>query len=404
MRRIASAATAVLVLAIPALVLSAPASAAPTSTQPTPSAAGWLARQLVDGERFEVVFGEDTFPDQGLTADTILAFAAARASGTNAQKAIDWLDDPVVADGYYGSFDADPATATAGSVAKLILAAQVMGKDPASFAGGVDLVALLLTLQNPTTGRFADTGPFGDFANVLGQSFATIALARTADHDDEAELAADYLAAIQCDGGGWPQSLAGTTTLPDCDAEVDSTAMAVQALLAAGRADDAADGLDWLESKQKPNGGFDDDAQFGVNANSTGLAAQALRAGGRTGPADEAVDYLLTLQVGCGGPAEQLGAIAYDVNGFDAANVNRATAQGILGLAGIGFAELTIDGADADAPALACATTPPATSASGGLAATGASLTGLLTAGAALVVAGAVLLLIARARRRRADV
>ncbi|MFC9258200.1 peptidase, partial [Amycolatopsis thailandensis] len=55
--------------------------AAPAANAATPNkadaAAGWLARQMTDGERFEADFGGQKFPDQGLTIDAIFAFAAA---------------------------------------------------------------------------------------------------------------------------------------------------------------------------------------------------------------------------------------------------------------------------------------------------------------------------------------
>jgi hypothetical protein len=432
-----SAVGAVVFVAAAAFVAFGPRAAlADTATtgEPAPAAAGWLARQLVDGERFEVVFEPDVFWDQGLTIDAIFAFAAAGASGGNAQKAIDWLDDPVVADNYYGSFDADPATATAGSLAKLVLAAQVTGKNPTAFAG-TDLVSLLLTLQNPTTGRFTDTGPFGDSANAFGQSLATIALLRTGNHATQAANAAGFLASIQCDDGGFPLSLAGPTTAPDCDSQVDTTAIAVQALLAAGQATVAGEGLDWLISKQKTGGGFADESDIGlpVNANSTGLAGEALRAGGRNTAADKAAGYLATLQVGCAGDAANRGAIAYDATGFDPATATRATAQAILGLAGVSLADLTTNGAGTDAPTLLCTTptttpttapttapatttpgptaTPTATTTTGvvpttsttspatALPTTGASLGPILATGGGLIIVGGVLLLVGRLRR-----
>jgi cell division septation protein DedD len=422
------------------------------TTSPGAAAAGWLARQLVDGERFEQVFGTDVFWDQGLTIDAILGFAASGASATNAGKAIDWLSTPAVADNYYGDFDDDPATAVPGSLAKLILAAEVTGKDPTNFAG-VDLVALLLTLQNADTGRFVDNGQFGDSTNMFGQALAVVALARTGDHPTQTAAAAGYLNSQQCDDGGWPLSLGGPTSAPDCDSQVDATAMVVQALLVAGDTAAAGHGLDWLVSKQKPGGGFDDDSAppFGplpVNTNSTGLAAEALRAGGRTAPADAAVAFLRSLQVGCDGPADQRGGIAYDASGFAPETAVRATAQAVLGLGGVGLGELSIDGAQADAPVLTCATTSPsaepttsspatpsptpsatttaaptttastaaptatttsptatvvAVSGSGRLPTTGSALTTIIGGGAGLVVAGAALLVITRLRRRPGD-
>ncbi len=358
----------------------------------------------MDGERFEQTFSGQTFIDPGLTVDAVLAFAAAGVSGDNADKAIAWLNKPEVTANYDGDFDDDPTKGfSAGSLAKLILAAEVMGKDPHAF-GGVDLVALLLPLQQPS-GRFVDSSSFGDFVNALGQSFAVIALHRTGDHDAEATKAAQYLLSVECSDGGFPLNFPTAPGDP-CDSQIDATALVVQALLAAGQTDAAKDGLDWLVSKQKASGGFDDDAASNplpVNANSTGVAAEALRVGGRTEAADKAVAFLLAQQIGCGATAANRGAIAYDSTGFNASTATRATTQAVLGLAGVGLVDLNIKGAATAAPTLTCAaptaTPKPTISGAGGLPVTGQSLTPVLIGGVALIVVGAGVLLLLRRRR-----
>jgi hypothetical protein len=303
---------------------------------------------------------------------------------------------------------------TPGALAKLALAAEVTGKDPTNFAG-VDLVALLVTLQNADTGRFADRqapgSPYPDSTNAFGQSLAVIALDRIGTHPTETTAAAHFLTSIQCTDGGFPLDLNSPADPSKCDSQVDATAMVVQALLAAGETKAADKGLDWLVSKQKPSGGFDDDyvppagQPNPINSNSTGLAAQALRAGGRPGPADAAAAFIVSLQVGCGGPADQLGGIAYDATGFDPANAVRATAQAILGLGGASLADLSVRGAEAGAPTMTCPTTPTAEPTTPAAAApelpkTGTPLTVVLVSAAVLIVAGVVLLVTVRMRRR----
>jgi hypothetical protein len=320
-----------------AIVLLAATPAA--ATTPTNSAAGWLAGQLVDGERFEAVFDGVAYPDQGLTIDAVLAFAAAKVADTHATKATAWLARPEILTGYIG----DGTEAYAGATAKLAYLAQVRGKNPTSF-GGVDLVARLRGLQAPS-GRFSDRSAWGDFSNAFSQSFALLALTRTAAGAPASGAA--YLAAGRCSDGGFPVQF----EQPTCTSEVDATAFAVQALIAVGRYTDAAPGVRWLASKQATDGSFAD-AGGVANANSTGLAAQALLAAGRPFAWLKARSFLLTLQVGC--PLPDRGAIAYTAAGFDPSTAPRATAQAVPGLTVSGLATLTAAGSRPTAPVPAC--------------------------------------------------
>ncbi|GAA3867969.1 hypothetical protein GCM10022243_37060 [Saccharothrix violaceirubra] len=307
---------------------------------PADAAAGWLARQLVDGERFETVYDGVAYPDQGLTIDAVFAFAAARAADDYADDAIDWLARPEITTGYVGS----GGEAYAGPHAKLLLAARVTGRDPAAF-GGVDLEAGLLALLTPS-GRFSDQSAWGDYSNAFTQSLALLALDRTS--AGAPTTAVDFLVGTQCPDGGFPLFFGVTP----CVSDVDSTAMVAQALRAVGRPLKAGQGLSWLVSVQRADGGF----AVGTNdsnANSTGLAAQALK-GHRPVAAVKARQFLKGLQVGCAGPVGNRGAIAYQATGFDPATATRATAQAILGLAGVGLADLHSGGRN-DAPVLTCA-------------------------------------------------
>ncbi|WP_410660068.1 prenyltransferase/squalene oxidase repeat-containing protein [Amycolatopsis sp. lyj-112] len=316
---------------------AAPASAA--TTNKADSAAGWLARQMADGERLEVDFGGEKYPDQGLTIDAVFAFAASGVSGTNAGKAIAWLAKPEITTGYVGS----GTEAYAGAHAKLMLAAQIRGKNPSSF-GGVDLKAGLLSLLAPS-GRFSDRSEFGDYSNALTQSLALLALDRTP--AGAPASAVTFLAGTQCADGGFPLNFGEAT----CTSDVDSTAMVVQALRATGDAANAGEGTSWLVTQQHANGGFGVGANA-PNANSTGVAAQAL-AGHRPAAAVKARQFLKSLQVGCTGAVADRGAIAYDTTGLNAVTAPRATAQGILGLARVPLSELG-GGGRPQAPVLAC--------------------------------------------------
>ncbi|NUT92550.1 MAG: peptidase, partial [Saccharothrix sp.] len=258
-------ATAVAAVAL-SVVMATPATAQTTSST-AEAGAGWLARQLVDGERFEVDYGGTLYPDHGGTIDAVLAFAAAGVAEDNALKATAWLAEPEVLPNYIG----DPKDSFyAGSYAKLALAAQVRGEDPTAF-GGVDLIAGLTSLMG-ASGRFSDKSPYpGDYSNGFSQSFAVLALER---HGTAPKAAVDYLAGTACPTGGFPLDLEQAT----CVAQVDATAMAVQALLAAGRVAEAGKAVEWLVAQQQADGGFIDVLQKGeagttTNANTTGLAA-----------------------------------------------------------------------------------------------------------------------------------
>jgi hypothetical protein len=335
--------SAVFIACVLAILFAAPATATgPTTHNRAGAAAGWLARQLVDGDHFEVDFGGQTFPDQGLTIDAVYAFATAKVADDHAARAMLWLARSDILTGYIGD---GAGESYAGPTAKLALAVLVRGGDPASF-GGVDLLTRLRGLQQPS-GRFTDRSAFGDFSNAFSQSLAILALDRTAAGAPAA--ASTFLADSRCPDGGYPVQFA----LPVCTSEVDATAMSVQALLAAGRFADAAPGLNWLVSVQGDDGGFAGSA--GVpNANSTGLAGQALRAGLRPVAAARATLFLIGLQVGCEGTAGDRGAVAFDASGFDPAIATRSTAQAVLGMAGAGFPHLTANGSRSGAPALAC--------------------------------------------------
>ncbi|GGU48792.1 prenyltransferase/squalene oxidase repeat-containing protein [Lentzea flava] len=293
------------------------------------TAAGWLARQMADGERLETEFGGVKYPDHGLTIDAIFAFAAAKVADDYSDRAIAWLAKPENKDAYLGI----GGEAYAGAHAKLAVAARVKGKNPKDF-GGTDLIAGLKALQAPS-GRFSDRSQFGDFSNAFTQSYALLALQKDT-------RGADYLANSQCPDGGFPVTFEASP----CVSDVDATAIVVQALRAQGRP--TGNAVTWLKSKQQADGGFPS-AQGGSNANSTGLAAQVLSGT----PAARARGYLKSLQVGCTGQEADRGAIAFDASGFTKANAPRATAQAVLGLTRANLATLRSGGPDG-APQLAC--------------------------------------------------
>lgn len=351
--RVSAAVLSVLVAAFAAVGLEAPAAAAPSGPETAATAAGWLTRQLTGGDHLETTFDGVAYPDQGLTADAVLAFDAAGVSQDAADRATAWLAGADVLGGYIGDGDAE---SYAGSVAKVAVVAEAQGVDPEAF-GGVDLLARLRALQQPS-GRFTDRSAFGDFSNGITQSFAVLALHRAG---GAPAAAVDYLVASQCGDGGFPLTLEAAT----CASDPDATGFAVQALLAADQDGPAGEALDYLEGIQGDDGGLGGAGPTSaVNANSTGVSAAAFRAGGRDAAADRAVAFLTALQVGCDGPAADRGAVAYAPTGFDPANAVRATTQAVPGLAGVSLSDVTAEGADAGAPTLPCTPGSPSPSAS----------------------------------------
>jgi len=332
-----------------AFALGAAATAGPAFAASRPAhgrdqaASGWLARQMTGGSHFVYSYDGVTYPDQGGTIDAILAFAATGTAGDYGARAIAWLARPYVLSNYIGNGTTE---SYAGATAKVMLAAEVRGINPAKF-GGVNLPARLARLRT-RSGRYSDHSSYGDYSNAFSQSLAILALSR---RGGAPAAAVKFLAASECPNGGFPLDFAQQA----CVSYPDATAMDVQALLAAGWARRAQRGLRWLASVQRRDGGFVSSPGAAPNANSTGLAGEAFAAGGWFRRAASARTFLIGLQVGCSGKAADRGAIAYDAAGFSPGTAVGATAQGTLGIADVGLARLSARGSGSGAPHLACA-------------------------------------------------
>jgi hypothetical protein len=324
------------------VILAAPAMAATPRSSRAAAASGWLARQMTHRSHLVTTYKGTTYPNQGGTIDAIFAFAATGTANGYGQRAITWLKRPAVLSGYIGN---GSASSYAGATAKVLLAAEVRGDNPSKF-GGVNLVSRLGKLLAPS-GRYRDHSKFGDFSNAFSQALAIIALSR---RGGAPVNAVRFLARSECGNGGFPVDFGQKT----CASDPDATAMAVQALLAAGRGTVAKRGLGWLARVQRANGGFSTAPGAAPNANSTGLAGEAFAAGRWFRRAARARNFLLSLQVGCSAKAADRGALAYDKTGFKRSTAISATAQGILGLADVGLASLASRGSSRATPHLSC--------------------------------------------------
>jgi hypothetical protein len=333
------AAVFLLTVTVGCTVAAAPAFAS-AATRPTAgqAASGWLARQMVRGSHFVTVFDGVTYPNQGETIDAIFGFAATKSANGYGARAIGWLERPGVLSDYIGS----SPDYYAGSVAKVALAAEVRGINPAKF-GKVNLIKLLASLLTKS-GEYSGKA---DYPDAFTQSLAIIALSR---RGDVPAKAVRFVLSSECKNGGFPL-LFGQKK---CVSDTDSTGMVVQALLAVGRRAAAVRGLTWLKRVQRSNGGFDAAGAKAPNANSTGLDGEAFAAGGWLHNAALAAKFLRSLQVGCSAKSSERGAIAYDSTGFAESTAVDATAQGLLGLADVSLAALSARGSAGGDPRLAC--------------------------------------------------
>ena len=301
-----------------------------TTADPAEAAGGWIAQQVET----------DATLGPGSLADAILALAATGVGQDAAANALERLEAGLDA------YILDGTELRPGAIAKAMLAVSVQGADVNSF-GERNLEA---DLRGLLIGTGPDAGRFGS-AGILDQALAIIALARTS--GGVPASAADWLAAAQCPSGEY--SWDGSCPAAPGSEDPDTTAFALQALLAAGQTTAAANATTWLLSLQAADGSL---ASFGIpNTNSTGVAGQALRAAGQTAAADAAASFVVSLQLGCDADAASIGAIAWSEadHGF----LIFSTPQAVLALAAPPMHALSAAGAAADAPVLECATGGP---------------------------------------------
>jgi hypothetical protein len=302
-RPIRTAAVALSTAALGVGVLSAPpASAEPTpalrvakaavNTDSTPStiAAEWLADELTNG----LMVG-DNGPDFGLTIDTGMALSTVVGQGAvNAQitAALEARIGDYVGDGTKESY--------AGPLAKAAAYAKVAKRNPTSY-GGVNLIARLeeRTANVPAdpaaepqaaaiAGRIFDKSEFGNYANVIGQSYAVRALSQS--RSTEAAAARDFLLKQQCASGFFRASFekanvpnqSCTEGAPGSEADPDATAIAVINLV---ESDDKTPAVmaalakagAWLKDRQRGSGAFRAAAPISqINTNSTAVGGFAL--------------------------------------------------------------------------------------------------------------------------------
>ena len=293
-------------------------------------------------------------------------FGSGFSPESTAGSTADALHAIVAAGGDPASFDQDgntplsylaeqaAAVDNAGDLSKLILAVVATGENPRAF-GGVDSVARLEGMADSEGRLMTSNDTF--FSHILG----VLALASV-----QRPLPEEAVAAIldaQQENGAWAwDGSAGT------DADTNTTAFAVQALVAAGEPADSTaltGALDYYRSIQNADGGwpYQSPSSFGTDtdANSTALTIQALIAAGQDLTAwtiGEDGDPIATLEA----LQNESGAFAWQAAMPD--DNLLATVQALPALAGKAFPLATMQvGPAAAGPAAAA---PPAVPETGG--------------------------------------
>jgi hypothetical protein len=218
----------------------------------------WLyAHQNADGG-----FG-DPASDPQTTCEVVLAFASAYERPESVQVSgkspLDYLAAQVATE-----------TNSAGGTALLILAVVAGNGDPSNF-GGSDLTTILDGYYHSVSGRYCGLASDGIAAQALAIS------AKDVSWEVVPSKALTWLKGKQNADGGWGP-------LPGQASDTESTALSIQALIAAGETPGSQavkNGLLYLRGRQTEDAGFASSAEASVSdPASTSQAIQALLAAG----------------------------------------------------------------------------------------------------------------------------
>jgi hypothetical protein len=224
-------------------------------------AVSWLKNQQQEDGGFSNGFAPES--DIGTTADAVLALVFSGEDPTmvktNDRSPIDFLEERLQAGDVQG----------AGVAAKVVIALNAVEIDPRSY-GGVNLVKVALDDFDASVGLFG-MGPFDS-----GLAIAALA----AVGEELPEGAVDGLLATRLKDGSFAFSYDESLVTGDSN----TTAVVVQALIAAGAEDKVNPSLDYFRATQNEDGGwtYQKPSEFGeeTDANSTALVIQVLDAAG----------------------------------------------------------------------------------------------------------------------------
>jgi hypothetical protein len=162
--------------------------------------------------------------------------------------------------------DSAASADSANAYSKMIMAAVAAGEDPTDF-GGRDFVALLEAEH--------DNNQIGDDTQLNDDFWGVMALVAAGEDPATSTIIQDSVAFIIAnqdavdDGWGW--GVGG-------DSDVDDTAAAIMALIAAGQSPGSAaisDGLDYIMGTQQDNGGFESWGSTNADTDSRGICGIA---------------------------------------------------------------------------------------------------------------------------------
>ncbi len=255
-RRKGAVAAAALLVATFAFSAVGPANAAPTA--PSNAAATWLAGLV--GSDGAVLSPSSGLPSAGATVQVALGLVANQSDTDAVARAMTYIGSHV--DDYVIQSGVD----NPGALGNLLQLAASTGADPQSFgADGVDLVARIDALLG-----VAEPGLYGaadPFSATFNQSLAILGLFVTGQPIPAEALA--WLTDQQCGAGtnsegGWQSYRTPTGGVPDAcvasdaasfsGADSNSTAIAVQALVAVGTTAPVSAALDFLALTQTTTG------------------------------------------------------------------------------------------------------------------------------------------------------
>lgn len=239
--------------------VASPAASPVVIADPLAAAVDWLVAQQDPSGGF---LGFSGTPDAGTTIDAVLALITVPGVDQSV------IDSSVA---FLETSAADYAAFGAGQAAKLVLFQAATGGDVTSI-NGINPLELVQNGVNPDTG-YLGTGLYDQALGIL----ALVA----AGEPVPAEWI-DTIRAKQISNGGW--AFDGSMEEPMADS--NTTAIALQALVAAGAATDdpaIANGLAYLQTVVAPTGGFAYSVSEPMlaDANSTGIVIQALAAVGQ---------------------------------------------------------------------------------------------------------------------------
>ncbi len=272
------------------LCVAAPHASAASDPNIT-QAVNWLESQQQPDGGF---VGSGGKSDPGTTADVALSLAATGVDPNTVSNGDSSMPAHASMIAYLQSQTSAYGT-TVGTASKLILAAVASGDDPRAF-GGQNLVHLILSHQDASTGLFDQ--------QLYVHAYALLAL--SAANQTVPESAVMALESHQAKNGGWAFDGSDDPTQTDSN----TTAVAIEALVASDQAnsDAISNGMDYLSSLRDDNGLYAYQPTPGSplvgDANSTAVVIQALLASGQSfdsSPVTSAVSGLQTLRNGDSG-------------------------------------------------------------------------------------------------------